>query len=266
MLPHLLPISANLILPSPAKLQISKRSPGAIFFCGCGFFVYLLFFSAAELSSSSELVLQIWFMYIVDFTEMVPSANLSAVLSNMNIEVPSISAVSTNYVSVKERWNKTWDEGRYSWVHKYGKSSSGEHWDTHVQQDTWLKNTLIMVFTIAIKTSCLYVKSKNHLRVNSAQRCNGDSLYELAAKRCNSGGLLWFRLSGGSQRHSGAPVAGVGEVMFEEEDEGVACDVRLGLFDGYPLISIEDSLDVYVGLRIAIYNLSSSYFIKSTFT
>ncbi|KAM7257781.1 hypothetical protein ACFE04_013522 [Oxalis oulophora] len=38
-----------------------------------------------------------------------------------------------------ERWNRTWGEHHNGtgWVHKYGKSSSGEHWDTHVQQDTW---------------------------------------------------------------------------------------------------------------------------------
>ncbi|XP_027364136.1 uncharacterized protein LOC113871305 [Abrus precatorius] len=38
-----------------------------------------------------------------------------------------------------ERWNRTWGEQHNSsgWVHKYGKSSSGEHWDTHVMQDTW---------------------------------------------------------------------------------------------------------------------------------
>ncbi|CAK9150974.1 unnamed protein product [Ilex paraguariensis] len=38
-----------------------------------------------------------------------------------------------------ERWNRTWGEGHNAsgWVHKYGKSSSGEHWDTHEQQDTW---------------------------------------------------------------------------------------------------------------------------------
>ncbi|KAF9623835.1 hypothetical protein IFM89_005420 [Coptis chinensis] len=38
-----------------------------------------------------------------------------------------------------ERWNRTWGEGHNdsSWVHKYGKNSCGEHWDTHVQQDTW---------------------------------------------------------------------------------------------------------------------------------
>nr|GEX06327.1 hypothetical protein [Tanacetum cinerariifolium] len=37
-----------------------------------------------------------------------------------------------------ERWNKTWGEGHNGSgkVHKYGKSSSGEHWDTHAQQDT----------------------------------------------------------------------------------------------------------------------------------
>lgn len=39
----------------------------------------------------------------------------------------------------KERWNRTWGEkhNRTGWVHKYGKSSSGEHWDTHEPQDTW---------------------------------------------------------------------------------------------------------------------------------
>lgn len=38
-----------------------------------------------------------------------------------------------------DRWNRTWGEhhNNSGWVHKYGKSSSGEHWDTHVQQDTW---------------------------------------------------------------------------------------------------------------------------------
>ncbi|KAK1311059.1 hypothetical protein QJS10_CPA08g00262 [Acorus calamus] len=40
-----------------------------------------------------------------------------------------------------ERWNRTWGEGHNGsgWVHKYGRSSSGEHWDTHVQQDTWFE-------------------------------------------------------------------------------------------------------------------------------
>ncbi|KAJ9182192.1 hypothetical protein P3X46_006215 [Hevea brasiliensis] len=38
-----------------------------------------------------------------------------------------------------ERWNRTWGERHNcsGWVHKYGKSSSGEHWDTHVAQETW---------------------------------------------------------------------------------------------------------------------------------
>lgn len=38
-----------------------------------------------------------------------------------------------------ERWNRTWGERHNGsgWVHKYGKSSCGEHWDTHTQQDTW---------------------------------------------------------------------------------------------------------------------------------
>ncbi|XAR58840.1 hypothetical protein NMG60_11014401 [Bertholletia excelsa] len=38
-----------------------------------------------------------------------------------------------------ERWNRTWGEHHNGtgWIHKYGKSSSGEHWDTHVQQETW---------------------------------------------------------------------------------------------------------------------------------
>ncbi|KAL6970477.1 hypothetical protein U1Q18_030176 [Sarracenia purpurea var. burkii] len=38
-----------------------------------------------------------------------------------------------------ERWNRTWGEHHNGsgWVHKYGKSSSGEHWDTHVEQETW---------------------------------------------------------------------------------------------------------------------------------
>ncbi|KAG8090235.1 hypothetical protein GUJ93_ZPchr0011g27612 [Zizania palustris] len=38
-----------------------------------------------------------------------------------------------------DRWNRTWGEKHNTsgWVHKYGRSSSGEHWDTHVQQDTW---------------------------------------------------------------------------------------------------------------------------------
>ncbi|TQD90363.1 hypothetical protein C1H46_024065 [Malus baccata] len=38
-----------------------------------------------------------------------------------------------------DRWNRTWGEGHNGtgWVHKYGKSSNGEHWDTHEQQDTW---------------------------------------------------------------------------------------------------------------------------------
>ncbi|CAA7404048.1 unnamed protein product [Spirodela intermedia] len=37
------------------------------------------------------------------------------------------------------RWNRTWGEHHNGsgWIHKYGKSSSGEHWDTHVKQDTW---------------------------------------------------------------------------------------------------------------------------------
>ncbi|KAJ8765410.1 hypothetical protein K2173_013168 [Erythroxylum novogranatense] len=39
----------------------------------------------------------------------------------------------------RERWNRTWGEGHNcsGWVHKYGKSSSGEHWDTHEPQETW---------------------------------------------------------------------------------------------------------------------------------
>ncbi|XP_020586107.1 uncharacterized protein LOC110028550 [Phalaenopsis equestris] len=39
----------------------------------------------------------------------------------------------------QDRWNRTWGERHNAtgWVHKYGKSSSGEHWDTHEQQDTW---------------------------------------------------------------------------------------------------------------------------------
>ncbi|KAF2911426.1 hypothetical protein DAI22_11g179300 [Oryza sativa Japonica Group] len=38
-----------------------------------------------------------------------------------------------------DRWNRTWGEHHNctGWVHKYGRSSSGEHWDTHVPQDTW---------------------------------------------------------------------------------------------------------------------------------
>ncbi|KAE8658751.1 acylamino-acid-releasing enzyme-like isoform X1 [Hibiscus syriacus] len=38
-----------------------------------------------------------------------------------------------------DRWNRTWGEQHNGsgWVHKYGKSSSGEHWDTHVEQETW---------------------------------------------------------------------------------------------------------------------------------
>ncbi|XP_066335810.1 protein LIKE EARLY STARVATION, chloroplastic-like [Miscanthus floridulus] len=38
-----------------------------------------------------------------------------------------------------DRWNRTWGEQHNGsgWVHKYGRSSSGEHWDTHVPQDTW---------------------------------------------------------------------------------------------------------------------------------
>lgn len=38
-----------------------------------------------------------------------------------------------------ERWNRTWGEHHNGsgWIHKYGKSSCGEHWDTHVQQETW---------------------------------------------------------------------------------------------------------------------------------
>ncbi|KAL5542074.1 hypothetical protein UlMin_009784 [Ulmus minor] len=38
-----------------------------------------------------------------------------------------------------ERWNRTWGEQHNGsgWVHKYGKSSSGEHWDTHEHQETW---------------------------------------------------------------------------------------------------------------------------------
>lgn len=38
-------------------------------------------------------------------------------------------------------WNRTWGERHNGtgWVHKYGKSSSCEHWDTHVQQDTWFE-------------------------------------------------------------------------------------------------------------------------------
>lgn len=38
-----------------------------------------------------------------------------------------------------ERWNRTWGEHHNGsgWVHKYGKSSCGEHWDTHELQETW---------------------------------------------------------------------------------------------------------------------------------
>ncbi|RDX58369.1 hypothetical protein CR513_62323, partial [Mucuna pruriens] len=38
-----------------------------------------------------------------------------------------------------ERWNRTWGEQHNcsGWIHKYGKSSCGEHWDTHVIEDTW---------------------------------------------------------------------------------------------------------------------------------
>ncbi|WVZ50826.1 hypothetical protein U9M48_002048 [Paspalum notatum var. saurae] len=38
-----------------------------------------------------------------------------------------------------DRWNRTWGEQHNGsgWVHKYGRSSSGEHWDTHVPQETW---------------------------------------------------------------------------------------------------------------------------------
>uniref|UniRef100_J3N991 Uncharacterized protein n=1 Tax=Oryza brachyantha TaxID=4533 RepID=J3N991_ORYBR len=38
-----------------------------------------------------------------------------------------------------DRWNRTWGEHHNGtgWVHKYGRSSSGEHWDTHAPQDTW---------------------------------------------------------------------------------------------------------------------------------
>ncbi|KAL2323762.1 hypothetical protein Fmac_028141 [Flemingia macrophylla] len=38
-----------------------------------------------------------------------------------------------------ERWNRTWGEQHNcsGWIHKYGKSSCGEHWDTHVREDTW---------------------------------------------------------------------------------------------------------------------------------
>lgn len=38
-----------------------------------------------------------------------------------------------------ERWNRTWGEHHNcsGWIHKYGKSSCGEHWDTHVREDTW---------------------------------------------------------------------------------------------------------------------------------
>ncbi|KAJ3675604.1 hypothetical protein LUZ60_004646 [Juncus effusus] len=39
----------------------------------------------------------------------------------------------------QEKWNRTWGEGHdgTGWVHKFGKSSSGEHWDTHVREETW---------------------------------------------------------------------------------------------------------------------------------
>ncbi|CAN0887133.1 hypothetical protein LINGRAHAP2_LOCUS15542 [Linum grandiflorum] len=38
-----------------------------------------------------------------------------------------------------ERWNRTWGEHHNGsgWIHKYGKSSCGEHWDTHIPQETW---------------------------------------------------------------------------------------------------------------------------------
>ncbi|EPS74606.1 hypothetical protein M569_00149, partial [Genlisea aurea] len=39
-----------------------------------------------------------------------------------------------------ERWRRTWGEGHNGtgWVHKYGMSSSGdEHWDEHVEEETW---------------------------------------------------------------------------------------------------------------------------------
>ncbi|XVF28748.1 hypothetical protein REPUB_Repub15cG0057100 [Reevesia pubescens] len=38
-----------------------------------------------------------------------------------------------------DQWNRTWGEHHNGsgWLHKYGKSSCGEHWDTHVEEDTW---------------------------------------------------------------------------------------------------------------------------------
>ncbi|CAN1193329.1 hypothetical protein LINPERHAP2_LOCUS41984 [Linum perenne] len=38
-----------------------------------------------------------------------------------------------------DRWNRTWGEHHNGsgWIHKYGQSSCGEHWDTHIPQDTW---------------------------------------------------------------------------------------------------------------------------------
>ncbi|CAI0465709.1 unnamed protein product [Linum tenue] len=38
-----------------------------------------------------------------------------------------------------DRWNRTWGEQHNGtgWIHKYGQSSCGEHWDTHIPQDTW---------------------------------------------------------------------------------------------------------------------------------
>ena len=47
-----------------------------------------------------------------------------------------------------DRWNRTWGEHHNctGWVHKYGRSSSGEHWDTHVPQDTWYERFPHFVF------------------------------------------------------------------------------------------------------------------------
>ncbi|KAF9596940.1 hypothetical protein IFM89_014519 [Coptis chinensis] len=58
-----------------------------------------------------------------------------------------------------ERWNHTWGGGERKghdgsgWVHKYGKSSCGEHWDTHVQQDTWYERYLHFDFQHCFENS-----------------------------------------------------------------------------------------------------------------
>ncbi|KAG6621489.1 hypothetical protein I3843_01G186700 [Carya illinoinensis] len=71
-----------------------------------------------------------------------------------------------------ERWNRTWGERHNGsgWVHKYGKSSSGEHWDTHVQQDTWDGSICYMVHVSSVH---MFIVSHRALSLyGHAMRCS----------------------------------------------------------------------------------------------